>query len=65
MTNPKFDLDHHGDEIIVRQAEKSVYVFVKIQKAANEYMSLRLSFSSRTEMRDLLPVILKAYGVAR
>lgn len=65
-TKRNFDLNHHGDEVIVSTDDKGmIHLDVKIQESRDEFRAIKLSFETQTQMERLFYGIMKGLAVSR
>lgn len=59
-SNSIFDLQHHGDEVIVALDDKQrIRLAIKTQTGRDEHRSTLLTFDTQTQCERLLPAIMK------
>ena len=60
--NSIFDLNHHGDEVIIGTLDDgTVKMAVKIQTGLQEFRSTLLTFETQTQVERLFPAIMRAF----
>lgn len=58
--NSAFNLQHHGDEVIVGSNEKDqIQLLVKVQTGHDTFRSTLLTFNTQTQVERLFPAIMK------
>lgn len=56
----EFDLEHHGDEVIVvTNTDSTITLKIKIQTGKSEFRSLLFTAETQTQVERLLPSVLK------
>ena len=59
FNNLGFNMNHHGDEVIVGCHENKIHMKVKIQLGLDEMRTVLLTFESQTQVERLFPAIMK------
>lgn len=61
MPESKFNLTHHGDEVIVTSnSDQHLILDVKVQTSQDTFRKTRLQFETQSQCERLLPSIMKA-----